>query len=400
MNVRMMRAVDWYAGIPVCYALAVLRWMTTPLRAMRAGRIRRIAVIKLLGSGSLMLAAPAVRALRATHPGSRIMVVTFDENREAVELLGMADEIVTVRRTGAAVFVVDTLRAIRRLRRARPDLAVDFEFFSKYSLVLAALSGATRLAGYHLTLEPWRRALLDVRGYYNHYWHVKDIFLSLAYLLATNDPFYRRFDAFVRRFPPPDLGPGAAARNAMRKRLRAEGIAGGPLFVFHPGSSTDTSPELKRWPEERWAALAGRVCAAYGRGARIVFTGSAGEWALCEGVRRRVPARRRGRILNWAGKTRLRDLPALFAAARAVVAVDSGPMHLAALAGARVVGLFLAETPVLYAPLAARGAVVTSRLYGLPSFTVYTGKQPVVPGNLAARLTGVSDVLAAVRRIA
>ncbi|MEK7476877.1 MAG: glycosyltransferase family 9 protein [Candidatus Coatesbacteria bacterium] len=397
MNVRTMRAVDWYAGVPLCYLLAVLRRLTAFLRGGRPDRVRRIAVIKLLGSGSLLLAAPAIRALRATHPGARITVVTFAENREVVELLGLADETVTIRRDRAVAFVADTLRAVRRLRRASPDLAVDLEFFSKYSLALAACSGARTLAGYHLTLEPWRRSLLDVRGYYNHYWHVKDIFLSLAYLLATNDLFYVRFDAFIRRFPPPALRPDTRTRNAMRRRLRAAGFGRGPLFVVHPGTSADTAPELKRWPEAKWGELIGRLCAAHGAG--VVVTGSAGERGLAEAVRGRVPARWRGRVANWAGETRLTELPALFAAARAVVAVDSGPMHLAALSGAHVVGLFLAETPVLYAPLATRGAVVAKRLYSLPAFTVYTGKQPVVPGNLVARQTGVPEVLAAVRRV-
>jgi ADP-heptose:LPS heptosyltransferase len=398
MNVRTMRAVDWYAGVPLCLGLAVLRRLTAFLRGGRPDRVRRIAVIKLLGSGSLMLAAPAIRALRTTHPGARITVVTFDENREVVDLLGLADETLTVRRGNLAAFVADTLRVVLRLRRAAPDLAVDLEFFSKYSLALAACSGARTLAGYHLTLEPWRRSLLDVRGYYNHYWHVKDIFLSLAYLLATNDPYYRRFDAFVRRFPPPALRPDARARAAMRSRLRAAGLGTGPVFVVHSGTSADTAPELKRWPEARWGALIGRLCAS-SRGAGVVLTGSAGERGLAEAVRRRVPARWRGRVANWAGETRLAELPALFAAARAVVAVDSGPMHLAALSGAPVVGLFLAETPVLYAPLAARRAVVARRLYSLPAFTVYTGKQPVVPGNLVARETSVAEVLSAVRRV-
>ena len=177
MNVGTMRAIDWYAGVPLCYLLALLRWLGTPLRGGRVPRVRRIVVIKMLGSGSIVLAAPAVRVLRAAHPGARISFVTFAENREVVALLGLADETLTVRRGNLAAFVLDTVRVLWRLRSPRPDLAVDLEFFSKYSLALAALSGARTLAGFHLTLEPWRRSLLDVRGYYNHYWHVKDIFL-------------------------------------------------------------------------------------------------------------------------------------------------------------------------------------------------------------------------------
>jgi ADP-heptose:LPS heptosyltransferase len=112
-----------------------------------------------------------------------------------------------------------------------------------------------------------------------------------------------------------------------------------------------------------------------------------------------VPARWRGRVLNWAGETSLEELATLFALARALITIDSGPMHLAALTGVPVVGLFFAETPALYGPLAARRAVVAPRLYSLPLFTVYTGKRPVAPANAPARLVDAREVLRAVRAV-
>jgi heptosyltransferase-2 len=57
------------------------------------------------------------------------------------------------------------------------------------------------------------------------------------------------------------------------------------------------------------------------------------------------------RVINLAGETGLAELVALFSHAAVVVTNDSGPMHIAAAAGASTVALFGPETPTLYSPL-------------------------------------------------
>ncbi len=399
MRIGFMRAVDWYLGIPACWALALLRGLTRPLRGRAPARYRRIVVIKLLGSGSLVLAAPALRALRDAHPGAVVTLVTFAENREVARLLGIADEILAIRRSSLRAFVLDANLTALRLMLRRPDLAVDLEFFSKFSVILAALSGAKVLAGFHLVLEPWRSALLDVRGYYNHYRHVKDIFLSLAYLLRTGDGTYDRFDAFAAGYPNPRLIATPRAVAAMRNRLRAAG-ARGPVWFLNPNASADTAAHLKRWPVERFAGLAEALLARQPEAARVVLIGGSDDAAYNRSVIARVVPALQGRVVDFAGRTKLGELPALFALGRALVSVDSGPMHLAACTDLPVVGLFFAETPVLYAPLGRRSAVVAPDTYALPMFTVYTGKQPIAARNAPARRVTVAQVLAAVRRVA
>jgi len=398
-----MRRIDWLAGIPLCAALGAWRrtWRRLGLGRPEPGAARRIVAFKLLGAGSLLLAAPALRALKDQGRGrsARLVLVTFREQAQAARLIGVADEILLIDRTGPGRFLLDTLRVIVRLRRFRPDLAVDLEFFAKYSVLLAALSGAPRVAGYDLRLEPWRQGLLDVRGYYNHYRHVREIFLSLAYLARTGDAAYAGFDAFCRRYPPLALRVLAGARAAARAAVRAAGAPpGAPVFVVHAHASADTSPQLKRWPPDRMAALAAALARSRA-GSVVALTGTAGERELNDAIIARLAAPLRRRVLNLAGRTDLPTLAALCAGARAVVSVDSGPLHLAAAAGARVVGLFLAETPVLYAPLGRRALAVAPDRYALPLFTVYTGKVPVAAGGGLANAVSVREVLAAVAAV-
>lgn len=399
MTIGFMRAVDWYLGIPACWLLALIRTLASPLRGRPRSPHRRIVVIKLLGSGSLVLAAPAIAALRAAHPGVRLTLVTFSENREVAAMLGLADEMIAIRRSSMPAFILDSGMAVLALIRRRPDLAVDLEFFSKYSVILAALSNARVLAGFHLVLEPWRSALLDVKGYYNHYRHVQEIFLSLAYLLKTGDATYDRFEAFKSGCPHPVITPRPSAVAAMRRRLRSAGTRG-PVLLVNPNASADTAPHLKRWPVERFAGLCEGLLKGKPPATRVALIGGPADAAYNASVISRVEPGLRARVLNFAGRTKLTELPALFSLGRVLVSVDSGPMHLASCTTIPVVGLFFAETPVLYAPLGPHAVAVAPDTYALPMFTVYTGKQPIASRNAPARRVSVDRVLAAVRSVA
>jgi len=105
----------------------------------------------------------------------------------------------------------------------------------------------------------------------------------------------------------------------------------------------------KRWPVERYAAL-GRALAAHGL--TPVVVGGAGEAELGAAVTAAVPGTR-----DLTGRTGLAELTVIARGARLAVGNDTGPMHLAAVAGAPSVVLFgPASDPARAAP---RGPAVT-----------------------------------------
>ena len=117
--------------------------------------------------------------------------------------------------------------------------------------------------------------------------------------------------------------------------------------------------------------------------------------ALCKTPRRHV----------LAGEISLRELLVLFAESRLVVSNDSGPMHLACLVDAPIVGLFFADTPTLFAPMGSRVRCVAPRLYSIPLFSVYNGKDVAVGkpsnevGNAAACTVALDTVMHEAREL-
>lgn len=109
--------------------------------------------------------------------------------------------------------------------------------------------------------------------------------------------------------------------------------------VVHLGSGSPT----RRWPVERWAAVA---AALHREGRRVVFTGSSGEGSLVAAAVRRagLPAG-----ADRSG-TDVLELARTVARAGLVLGVDSGVAHLATVLRRRAVTLFGPTPPAVWGP--------------------------------------------------
>ena len=156
-----------------------------------------------------------------------------------------------------------------------------------------------------------------------------------------------------------------------------------PYVVLHPGAAVPA--RATTGPHAR--ALVDALVAA---GHRVVVTGGPADRAL-------TATAAGGRALDLGGRLTLPELAAVLAGAQAVVAVNTGPAHLAAAVGTPVVSLF--------APVVAASAWAP---HGVP--VVVLGEQDApcrgtrartcpVPGHPC--LTGVApaDVVAALARL-
>ncbi len=155
--------------------------------------------------------------------------------------------------------------------------------------------------------------------------------------------------AGIDTFPAPDL-------DWLRGDITAFGLhAAFALFV--PGASPHR-PE-KRWPAERYGALAQLVAA---RGIQPVIVGTQTEAALAAEMRAVCPA-----AVDLTGRTRIADVAALAARAQFAVGNDTGPMHLAAAMGAPAIVLFGgASDPDKVAPRGQTRVVRAADLRALP----------------------------------
>jgi ADP-heptose:LPS heptosyltransferase len=149
----------------------------------------------------------------------------------------------------------------------------------------------------------------------------------------------------------PAFAPTDADRTVVQTLLRVHDVRG-PYAILHP--TRGLSAQRSRWPVDGFVALARRLV---DRDAMpLLVTGTADDAPIADAV-----AQRAGRgVISIAGATSIGAFGALAERARAVVAMDSGPMHVAAAVGAPTVGIFALQSdqPDRWAPLGPRVAVV------------------------------------------
>ena len=103
-----------------------------------------------------------------------------------------------------------------------------------------------------------------------------------------------------------------------------------------------TARETKQWPEERWIVV-GRALAARGLGLQLPW-GTEVERQRSERIAAAIPG---AQVLDRAP---LDELARRIAAAKVVVGVDTGLLHLAAALGVPLVGIFVGSQPGLTGP--------------------------------------------------
>ena len=130
------------------------------------------------------------------------------------------------------------------------------------------------------------------------------------------------------------------------ERIRVRSLVGpDPFVLLHPFASWTT----RNWPSSSWTRVAREIA---GKGYRVVLAGAGGE--AQERVKNALDAAVPGGVVDLLGKLTLRELAFAMASSEAVLAVDSGPMHLASATGTRVVALFGPTDPVRLGPYGPR----------------------------------------------
>jgi ADP-heptose:LPS heptosyltransferase len=297
--------------------------------------------LRALNLGDLLVAVPALRALRRARPEHRIVLATPRSLSPVAELSGAVDELLPT--TGPAGLCWD---------RPAPDLAVNLHGTGPQS---------------HRALDatsPWERIGLRSRGWPGPDWadlagrHAHERERWCALLEHHGIPA----DPADLRLPPP-------------AHVRV-GRPGAPVLV-HPGARFGA----KRWPAQRFGELAAALSRA---GHPVVVTGTAGERELACAVAG-AAGLADSRVL--AGRTDLTQLSALVAGAALVISGDTGIAHLASAFGTPSVALFGPVGPAQWGP-PADGPHVT-----LGDATVRRGDPFADDPDPALLAVGVGDVL-------
>ncbi|OAA23353.1 ADP-heptose:LPS heptosyltransferase [Frankia sp. EI5c] len=337
--------------------------------------MRRVLVARLDSAGDVLLAGPAIRAVRAG--ADHLTLLVGPRGRQAAGLLPGVDDVLVwhcpwIDATPPPVRRGDIDRLIDRLARGRYDDALILTSSHQSPLptaLLLRMAGVPRIGA---ASRDYPGSLLDVRHRLpEHGPHEHEVERALSTAAAFGYPRPAGDDGRLAvRGPLPDPTPLTG---------------GGRYVVLHPG----TSVPARGWPARRFAELAGALAT---RGLSVVVTGGPDEVSLTATVRAAGV-----RVRDLGGRTDLPTLAGVLAGAAAVVVANTGPAHLAAAVGAPVVSLFAPTVPAeRWAPYTARRILLGDQTIGCAGCRA---RACPVPGHPCLGAVSVADALAAVAEL-
>ena len=266
-----------------------------------------ILIIKHGALGDFVVGSGQLLTVRFRHPRARLVLITEPVLVPLARSMGIFDEIVEDPRD----YNVRTWwRVVKRtIADPRWDIIYDFQVSNR------------TLCRYHpLAVFLTRQAMCWARRVPGG--------LTLMESPAK-PPFFPWF--WRSRFEPVEWMP----RDLSMCRSSKENFSLLPdrYALLIPGCSFGN--EKKRWPPDRYRALSGYLAE---KGLKSVVMGTKEEAAEINAICKENP-----NTMNFMGKSRIEDIPELAGGAEIVVGNDTGPTHMAYIAGAKTVMLLISE---------------------------------------------------------
>lgn len=322
------RLLDRFAGIPLAACSSVLR--------LGKGRKpvadpQRVGFICLGAIGDLLLLSALVSALRERLPHAHFVLLTSRANAATVSLIPGIDNC-------ASFGVIEVAAMAAWLREQELDVLIDSTQWARLGALLCNLSNARTTVGFDT--DGQHRAF----GYsfavkHRNDRHEVENFLELGRVLYPG--LLGVPGILLPQSPPDDLPAELCAR------LAPTGDVGDalPRRVFLHMWPSGANAWLKEWPGDHWDALARSLDE---KGYEVYLTGAPADAPRNDAFLRAYP---QCPAISLAGRTSLSGLAWLFNRATAVVSVNTGTMHLAAIAGAPTVGLHGPTNPLRWGPV-------------------------------------------------
>ena len=298
-----------------------------------AAGVSSILVIQFRYLGDVVLGMSLLDNLRRHYPDAHLSILS-DAGNAALFALKPDVEFIAYhggRRGSRNPFRAagEWARSVRALRSRRIDLLIDCSR-SRTGAILATLSRARIRVGYRPDKWAPSRAYTHFATDWGRGRHYLDRFLSP--LQALGLPVVRR---------EPQLHASTQTQDRIARLLVKEGLEPKAFFAVHLGARVPS----RQWPLENFAHVIDAISSRYGM--RAVLIGGPDERQLANivcGLSRSTP-------LHLAGTISLEELVACLAGCRFFLGNDSGPMHIAAAAGAPVVALFGWQFPEQWGPV-------------------------------------------------
>jgi len=289
--------------------------------------MRNVLIIKLRYIGDVLLATPAVRAIKAARPDVRVTMMVNRGTEDVLSGNPDLDEVLVLDKGSLAA----QSRLLAGLRARQFDTVIDLTDGDR-SAFLTRISGAPVRIGFN-DEHRWRgRYYTEVIQPLTSLRHRIDRDLEALKLLSIEAD---------SKAKDPQLWLTPEEKNSADQLLdQLEAQRSQSLVILQPGARY----WFKAWPPERFAELADRLTSQYG--CQVLIGGSDQDIGLAQQIRQMA----KSPPIIMAGCTTIKQFAAIAKQSVLFVGSDSGAMHIASAVGTPVVALFGPSNPGEWGP--------------------------------------------------
>lgn len=333
---------------------------------------KKILIVQTAFIGDVILATPLAEAAHQVFPGSIIDFMAIPAAVNLLEKNSFIHRVLTFDKRGEQRGLAALWRLAKKLRQEKYDLAL-VPHRSLRSALLVQLAQIPERLGFDRSAGAW---LFTQQVPYQQ---KHEVDRNLDLLRVFNRSFVT---------PPPKVAWDKNDAQEVEAIFKAA-PAGKWFCALAPGSVWAT----KRWPSERFIALAQKLIQE--TGAFIFLIGGGSDIALCAQIAKALDKN----CCNTAGKLSLRQSAALLDRCEILVSNDSAPAHLGVTTRCKVITIFGPTVPAFgFAPFGDGHAVIEKNLVCRPCSSHGGDRCPLGTHACMWEIT-VDDVLKNVRQL-
>jgi heptosyltransferase-2 len=313
----------------------------TSLKKIEQNKIERVVVRAPNWVGDAVICLPALRALRRLLPNTHITLVSRPGTADIFIGADFIDDVLIYDRAGLR----SASKMVGEWKRRRFDLAVLFQnafeaaAIARFARVPVRVGYDTDrrsfLLSHPIPSPPWKNERHEIFYYLNLISELERVLFATV-TLDTSEPEFT-------------ISISDDRKRRARELLNQHGAeTDKPLVLLCPGS---VNGRAKRWPAERYAALADQFSES---GAAVALIGSPAE----VDVSNEVCAHTRRRPLVLTGQTSVSEVAALISIADVLITNDTGPAHIGSAVATPTVVIFGPTNPVTTRPFGPSGEII------------------------------------------
>jgi len=296
--------------------------------------MKRIVVVNVNWIGDVLFSTPFFRCLKKNIPDSYVASIVTPSCMEILTLNHNIDKIISFDERKTHKTIASKINFIKFLKSERFDTAfLLHRSFTKTFVI--RLAGISNTIGYSYKKRNFLLKKIIPMPQYDM--HRADFYLNiLGHLGFVLDD--QGCDFFISKDDEIYIDNILTEKIDKNKKIVAVNMGGNWL--------------PKRWPLENFAGLIDKIIKELD--VQVVITGSAKDAVLAE----KIAGGENTRIMSLCGRTNLKQLAALFKKTDLVISSDTGPLHIAASVGAKVLGMYGPTSPDITGPYRIKNAVI------------------------------------------